>query len=677
MLSIFRRHSRSVFIKVLLLGVAASFIIGFGAFMYVGRYLSKTPKGTKSYVAKVGSQTITPESLNHYAEQMENYYKSVLKDNFDQLSPNMDFYMMALNELIDESIFEVEAQALGIEVSTAEIQRRILSNPAFWRRAKFDREQYIRILQRMGTNPQEFEEQEKRAIQMLKFKELLNSSIKISESEIHDEFLARNDKAGIEAILIKIEPNFEPDLSDADMEKYYNDHKAEFIIPEERKTDYLIFSPEKYLDKVVITDDQISKYYEDHKASDFTEQEKIKARHILIKSKPDDSEEKKAAAKKKAENVLEQAKKQGADFSELAKKYSEDEGSAAKGGDLGFFARTAVVKPFADAVFEAKPGEIVGPVSSVFGYHIILAEEKKPEKVMELSEVKDRIVGILKDEKAKEGAKEAAQKALADLKPGSNLIEYAKKQNIPFMSSLPFSKENPLKGLEKGKPATDMLMTLSKGEKSQVFEGSRSYYIFEVTNIWPEHQGEWQESEVKFLARDKVRKLKINQILMDRANRAIAALKGGAGIQSVAASIEGSDVKRTDLFTRAGPFIPGLGSNQELKEEIFKHTLSDPLIDKPYNIGNMIVVARLTQRESADESKYPDERNAIKQSIMQMKSNRFIDEWIEAKKKEFGVVYNEQFLSLDSEGKKQYSMKFKRSGRGRRPAQSRSPDVFD
>jgi peptidyl-prolyl cis-trans isomerase C len=156
-----------------------------------------------------------------------------------------------------------------------------------------------------------------------------------------------------------------------------------------------------------VTDKDIQDYYEANKDK-FSAPEQVKVRHILIKVSPDATEQVKTDAKNKIQSILQEARN-GADFSELAKKDSQCP-SAQQGGDLGYFTRGQMVKPFEDAAFALQPGQISDVVETEFGYHIIYLDDKKPSKQMEFDEVKDRIKEALTNE--------AIDKALADwLKP--------------------------------------------------------------------------------------------------------------------------------------------------------------------------------------------------------------------------------------------------------------------
>ena len=151
------------------------------------------------------------------------------------------------------------------------------------------------------------------------------------------------------------------------------------------------------LSKIKISPEDEKAYYESHKDK-FTKPEQVRARHILIKLAPDASDAEKAEAKKKITEILQKLKK-GADFADLAKKYSQGP-SSKNGGDLGFFSYRQMVEPFSKAAFALKPGEISGIVKTRFGYHIIKLEEKKPAVVTPFDKAKPALEEQLRREKA-------------------------------------------------------------------------------------------------------------------------------------------------------------------------------------------------------------------------------------------------------------------------------------
>ena len=170
---------------------------------------------------------------------------------------------------------------------------------------------------------------------------------------------------------------------------------------------------QKVANKIAITDEETNAYYTGHPQL-FKQPEKVKASHILIKVEPTADDAKKAEASKKIEEI-QQKLKEGGDFAELAKEYSEGP-SSAKGGDLGYFQRGQMVKPFEDTAFSMKANEVSGRVETRFGYHLIKVYDKKPEQTLAYADVKDKIAQRLKQEKVEKDATQYVENLKKDAK---------------------------------------------------------------------------------------------------------------------------------------------------------------------------------------------------------------------------------------------------------------------
>jgi peptidyl-prolyl cis-trans isomerase D len=190
---------------------------------------------------------------------------------------------------------------------------------------------------------------------------------------------------------------------------YYDKNTMDYQTPEQARVEYTTLSAEALMAQVTVDNGEIKKYYEEHQP-EFGTQEQRQAAHILISAAAQASDADKKAAKDKAENVLQQVKQSPGKFAELAKQYSQDPGSASNGGDLGFFGHGMMVKPFDDAAFQLKTGEISGLVQSDFGFHIIKLVAIKPAKIQALDEVKGTIELKLKLQKAGDKFAELAEK---------------------------------------------------------------------------------------------------------------------------------------------------------------------------------------------------------------------------------------------------------------------------
>jgi peptidyl-prolyl cis-trans isomerase D len=194
-------------------------------------------------------------------------------------------------------------------------------------------------------------------------------------------------------------------VTDAQVAEFYEKNRSMFETPESARVEYLVLSPETIAGAGSVAEADVRAYYEQNKARYGTDEQR-RASHILITPEGGD----KAAAKKKADELLAQVRSKPADFEKLARDNSKDPGSAAQGGDLGFFGKGMMVKPFEEAVFRLKPGEISDVVESDFGFHVIKVTEVKAAEVKPFEQVRADIERDLKTQQAqKEFAKAADQ----------------------------------------------------------------------------------------------------------------------------------------------------------------------------------------------------------------------------------------------------------------------------
>jgi peptidyl-prolyl cis-trans isomerase D len=205
----------------------------------------------------------------------------------------------------------------------------------------------------------------------------------------------------VAAAVIEVEPYLKGvKIDDEAVKAFYDANGSAFQVPEEVKLEYVMLTPDALAAQMTVDAAEVRKQYDDN-LRQYGKPEERQASHILIAVKPDATDAEKEAAKKRAEDLAAQAKKNPAQFAELAKQSSQDPGSAPQGGDLGFFTRDgSMVKPFEDAVFSMKSGEITGPIQTNFGWHIIKLTAVRPAKLQNFDEVKGPIEQDLKHQRA-------------------------------------------------------------------------------------------------------------------------------------------------------------------------------------------------------------------------------------------------------------------------------------
>ena len=367
MLEVIRAHSKGWFAKLILTLITVPFAL-FG----IDAYLKDAGAGAS--VAKVDGATI---SIQEYRNAMQSLRDRLQKENPKDIGAldSPEVKQSVLDRLINTRLLNAEVGNNNFKVTNEQLAQFITSLPEFQQGGKFSQEVYDKLLSQNQMTPSQFEKKMRGELLLQQVRDgvpgLAFTSKAVEDAVLNVEHQQREvSVAEIKTADFISQVNVDP----SEVQAYYEKHKDKFKVPEQVKLEFVMLSANTLIPKMQTTDEEAKKFY-DENASKFQGSEQRHASHILIGVSASASPEAKTEAKKKAEQVLAEVKKNPAKFSELAKKYSQDPGSAEKGGDLGTFGRGSMVKPFEDAAFSMKPGEVSGLVQSDFGYHIIKLTE--------------------------------------------------------------------------------------------------------------------------------------------------------------------------------------------------------------------------------------------------------------------------------------------------------------
>ena len=394
MLEFIRTHQRLMQFLLLLI-IFPSFAF-FGIESYL-RMDSKEPP-----VAKVAGQTITqPEWDAAQARQVERF-KQVFGEQFNPaMLDNPEARQGVLENLIAQKAMSAHVMENHLTVSTDTLRKTILEIPGLKDPdGQFNKERYQQLLAAQGLTPEKFEAGLRHDMAVQQINAVVQGTA-FSPKSVAARISALNQQVRDVQELPFTPQAFRSQVkvTDAMIEEYYNKHPAQYEQPEVIKAEIVVFSPDTVESRIEITEADIKAYYEQNQAR-YRSDEQRRASHILINSGREAAPADKAAAKAKAEKLLEQLRKNPNDFAKLAKENSQDPGSAERGGDLDFFGKGMMVKPFEDAAYALKEGEISGVVQSDFGFHIIRVTAIKPATVRPLSEVKANIADELRRQQA-------------------------------------------------------------------------------------------------------------------------------------------------------------------------------------------------------------------------------------------------------------------------------------
>ncbi|HET8876365.1 MAG TPA: SurA N-terminal domain-containing protein [Casimicrobiaceae bacterium] len=352
-------------------------------------------------VASVGKNKITQAEFDDALRDQQQRMRQALGSNFDPAmldSPEMRYAL--LDQLVNQRLLENEARAGRFRVTDAQLAQFIAALPPFQEDGKFSADRYREVLASQNMSPLMFEQRVRGDLVLSPLQDPIIGGSIAAKSSVQRYLTLLDQKRDVAIAQVAAEP-FEKSVkvSDDDVKAFYDKNPKAFATPEVAKVDYILLTQDAMAAQVKVDPAEVKQAYEAN-AKQYTTSEERQASHILIAVKKDASDADKAKAKQKAAELAEKARAKPDSFAELAKANSQDPGSAAQGGDLGSFARGAMVKPFEDAVFAAKVGDIVGPVQTDFGYHVIKVTGITPPHVQSFDEVKGRIEAELKRQKA-------------------------------------------------------------------------------------------------------------------------------------------------------------------------------------------------------------------------------------------------------------------------------------
>lgn len=425
-------------------------IIPFGLFGI--DYYFRTPVGGDT-VATVGDLRVSQQDFDTALRQQQETLAAQFGRNFDQsIMENPELRRSVLDRVINERLVAQGARRAGVSIDDKALADRIANEPAFQEDGKFSRSRYEAIARAQGYSVVGLDEVLRDEMRLSRYRDAivrtaivpratLEGFIRLSEQSREVSMVA----IGPEAFLAAVKPTEEQ------LKAYYDARAKEFAVPEQVRVEYVELSLDALAAKTPADPEEVKKFYEANK-SRFVQREERRASHILLTVKPDASDAEKKAVEEKAKAIADEVRKKPASFADVAKKQSQDPGSAVQGGDLGFFARGAMVKPFEEAAFGAKKDEIVGPVKSDFGWHVIRVADIRPEKGKSLAEATPEIEAELKKgiaarrySEVAEGLTNIVYEQSTSLKPAADAFGLTVQQSgwIPKGGAAPGVLNNP------------------------------------------------------------------------------------------------------------------------------------------------------------------------------------------------------------------------------------------
>ena len=600
MLKNIRKYSSSRGVKVLYALLAVSFI-GWGVGMTRQQHLE--------VVAQVHGERITRRQLDDQTALLQRRFQEMLRGA--ALPQGLQLRGQALDQLIDDALLRHEADRLGLQVSDDDVVNAIQSMPELQEDGRFNRELLERVLQ-INRDRGEFEGQVRQDLVNRRLRGLIVDGVSVSDAEVEDRYRQDREQLNLEFVRVPVaELEKTVTLSSDELAKWVAEHPDRYRLPPRVRVRYAAYRPKDFAALVTPSDAAVQAYYDAHRDDRFTAPEEIRARHILIKLPPDADEAQRAAARKKAQDVLDKVKK-GADFAKLAQQVSEDAGSASKGGDLGLFSRGKMVPAFDTAAFALEPGAVSDIVETPFGFHVIKVEEKLPGGPKPLEAVRQEIVQTLTDEQGLELARKQAESDRREIVHGKRLADVAGSR---IKESAAFAATDEVPGVGRLKAFNDAAFALGPDQPSDLIEGDDVFYLLEpIERIEPQVPA---VADLGDRPVEDAKRARAEALAKERGEKLLALAKE-IGLDKAAAEQQ-LTVDTTGAFERRAGVVPKLSGAVELRSDVLGLTAERPLAPKVYTVGGDAIVAALKERIPSDPAGLADAKETIRTTLLQQK----------------------------------------------------------
>ena len=601
MFDLFRSREKSVRILLgaLLLVVALSMLT-----YLVPNYNTGGPARADQVVASVGPTEITVGEVQHLIQ-------SAMRGK--QLPPELvtTYIPQIVDQMVTDRALAYEAGRLGLRVSDQDLRDAIQQTiPNLFPDGKFvGKDLYASMLAQQNLSIPQFEDDLRRQVLVSKLHDIAVEGTIVTPLEIEHAYKEKNEKLKVEFVKIAADKyKAEAQPSPAELHAYFTANQAQYREPEKKNLTILIADQTKIADTLQPTDAELQKMYNQNQEQ-FRTKERVHVRHILLMTQGKTPAED-AKIKAQADDLLKQIKA-GANFEELAKKYSQDPGSAAKGGDLGWVEHGQMVPEFERACFSLKPGETSGVIKTEYGYHIVQVLAHENAHLQTFDEVKAQLTTQWKNARVNQFMQQISDQAQSALqKDPQHPEKVAAEFHMQVVKADGAAAGKPLPEIGTNSDFDQSVAGLQTGQVSQpVALPGNKLALALVTGVTPSRPSTFEEAESR--VRDALTATKLKSIEQKHAQELYDKAKAGGDLGKAAKAM-GLDVKTSDEFTRSGA-VEGVGS-----ANYFQSAFSQPDGSVVGPIGmpdGAWVVAKVVAHVPADMSKLAEQRSTIRDEI--------------------------------------------------------------
>lgn len=595
------RENTKIMLMILVVAFMLTIIIDWG----MGGFQSGSAR--RGVIATVNGDDITLDQYNEY-------YQNELAAYREQYGADPEGYQSnqlenrVFDGLVQQLLIKDVLEKLDLRITDAELTEEIFNNPpdilrnneAFQDSAtgQFDMARYQQALNNPSADQfwLEVENYLRSSLPMQKLASMLSSTQVVTDADAQFEFMKTNSKVKVNYIFYNVAlfANTVAEPGEQEINTYYNAHKADYKVAEKRVLDYIL---------------------------------------LELKATSADSQ----AVLDQAQDILEQLKS-GASFEELARLYSQDTGSAEKGGDLGFFNSAAMVKPFADAAFAAKKGEVVGPVVTQFGLHIIKVEDRKKENGEEQVKARHILLKVEPSPATREAMREEAE-YIAEYSKETGFRTVVAAESLTVSQTPPFEKNAYIPGIGMETRVNNFAWRSKVGNISQVFNLDQGFLVAALAEVQAEHVKKLQDVKAEIIT--AVKNEKSLAAAQERAQKALDNIKAGTPFDQVAAQ-DSLSVQETDYFTMSG-YVPKVGKEPEFTGAAFALNPGD--FSQPIKGARGYYLLQVVDKQEVNMQEFESQKEDLKLQLAARYKQQIFGQWYEDVKKKADIKdYREMYF---------------------------------
>ncbi len=637
MLNVIRKNIKSFY--PLAIGLAGVFVL-----LVFTDFQALDGTQANPVAARVGREDISFAEFERSYRNAESRYREIYGDAFTaDLADQLQLPVQALEALINDRLLTREARRMGLTVSREELQEEILSIPGLTDAAGnfIGTRAYQDLLRANRYTVEEFEAQLRTSLLVAKLQNALSEVAHVSDAEVEKRARSAAERAAIRYIQVPANRYAaEAEPSSDETAAFFQTNRADFRLPERRRVGYLLVNTNTVRADLEVTDDEVQEYYDDNSAQ-FEIPEQVRASHILLLETGSRSGEQARAEL----NDLRRRIENGEDFAALASEYSEDEATAASGGDLGYFGRGAMTRQFEEAVFAAGTGDLVGPVENQLGprtgHHLIRVQDRREGGRQTLDEVSNLIrVQLLATKAEEEGRRriDAVAERLGDqpFEGETEARELAAAEGLAFEVTEPFGQDDAVPGVGRNFNFSAETFGLETGAWSQPVRIAAGWALLALLDVLPPRDAEFAEVEAD--VREALRQQKESELLTAALSEARTRLDDGLSLDDAANEFDAVVEESGSFGLRQA--IGALGAVPELSREVF--ALSAGEFGGPVHTPFGGVLFEVTARESFDPARFDPE--TTRSQLLSERTLTLLQSVLGRLREELGVSYTKDFI---------------------------------